>query len=62
MGTQTLIQALQALPWADADNDDDEEQDTADSESDDEGDRRGLLYLSYVNPNELVTLISDVSS
>lgn len=56
MGTQTLIQALQALPWADPDNDDDcwgPEQDPTGSESDDEGDHRSQYFL-YVHV-QLVT-------
>ncbi|KXN81119.1 Sterol 3-beta-glucosyltransferase [Leucoagaricus sp. SymC.cos] len=43
MGTQTLIQALQALPWIDPDNDDEgsgQEQDTTGSESEDDENQR----------------------
>lgn len=43
-GTQALIQALQAIPWSDSDNDDDiinRELDAIESESDEEDDKPG---------------------
>jgi sterol 3beta-glucosyltransferase len=44
IGTQTLIQALQALPWIDPDNDEDgesQDQGAAESESEDDDNHRG---------------------
>lgn len=51
MGTQTLIQALQALPWVDLDNDDEgssHEQDAAESQSEDEDTNKGQYQSKLI--------------
>jgi len=48
MGTQTLIQALQVLPWVDSENDDEgsnQEQIAMESENEDEANHRGTYDL-----------------
>lgn len=57
-GTQTLIQALQAIPWANDDQDNDEDtanQDTTDPESDEE-DKPGMLYPPVSRKQVCLTL------
>ena len=54
IGTQTLIQALQALPWIDHDNDDEgsnQEQDAVESENEDEANHRGTRELHHIIPS-----------
>jgi len=54
MGTQTLIQALQVLPWVDSDNDDEvsnQEQSAVESENENEASHRGTHDLHHIIPN-----------
>ena len=54
MGTQTLIQALQVLPWIDSDNDDEvsnQEQNAVESENEDEASHRGTHDLHHIIPS-----------
>lgn len=56
-GTQTLIQALQAIPWAeDADNEDETQHDASaqDSDSNDES-AAGTSSLLRINTPEFIT-------
>jgi len=61
-GTQTLIQALQALPWMNSDNDEDGPPDpySADESDDDERPRgkdllfSSLLFLKFLSSTSLI--------
>jgi len=54
MGTQTLIQALQVLPWVDSDIDDEgsnQEQNAVESENEDGANHRGTHGLHCIIPS-----------
>jgi len=54
MGTQTLIPALQVLPWVGADNDYEvtsQEQSAVESENENEASHRGTHDLHHIIPN-----------